>query len=66
MADAPSQFTGSRIIETLILCGCSRCGKRLTGLPCTVDALNGTPTAVHCSACADIVEAERQGREATA
>jgi len=57
-----------RAVETLILCGCSRCGRRLIyedhRLPCVVDALDGTPTAVHCSTCAGIVEAGRQGREA--
>jgi hypothetical protein len=58
----------SAVIETLILCGCSRCGRRLIyedhRLPCVVDALDGTPTAVHCSTCADIVEAGRQGEDA--
>lgn len=58
----------SALVETLILFGCSRCGRRLIDaghrLPCVVDALDSTPTAVHCIACADIVEAGRLGEEA--
>lgn len=64
----PFRLPAERIIDTLILCGCSRCGRRLIDgdhrLPCVIDAPFGTPTAVHCSTCADIVEAGRVGEEA--
>jgi hypothetical protein len=57
-----------RLIDTLIRCGCSRCGRRLIHngryLPCVIDALKGTPTAVHCPTCAGIVEAGRKGQDA--
>lgn len=55
-------------IDLLILCGCSRCGKRLVyddhRLPCVVDAPFGNPTAVHCAACADVLDAALCGQEA--
>jgi len=63
-----TQHTATRVIETLMLCGCSRCGKRLVydhyRLPCVIDALDGTPTPVHCITCARIVEAGRAGEDA--
>jgi len=61
-------MAATRAIELLILCGCSRCGRRLLyddcRLPCVIDALEGTPTAVHCAECDSIAEAERAGQEA--